>query len=781
MCGAGVGPRGPGGTRLGGRPPPQPLGLPADDQTSGRHKNPKEDNGRPRLAHAASIPFSVGSVPDSSPQSQTLGSLVRAKAEGDRPAEDASLLRVATVGVSRPRPERPGGVRSIVDVDCFDAVKYCSDLEKRAIGLKPRQTGISAQAKRLPAKSICQVINPNAPAKLLWDALGLVLVLYLAMSLPFEMAFNVTIADHSQFVAVLEEVITVFFIVDLVFGFVTGYVDDQNGVLVTAPVSIARRYLRTWFFPDLLASFPYSWVMQGATNAPKLLRVNRVLRLARFARMFRLAKAFALVERWSAHFDPQAVELLTVLTKLVVMIFVVLGHWCACLWHFVGTLGTRSETLIECRPEEFLHACRWVEAFFPEGEQVSIGRRYLVSLYFSVGTMSGVGSVVEPRSPTEEVICLIYSFMAVGIFAHASASLTSLFAAASARAADARRRLHRITTYMRSRYVPRELQFRVRRYVKHVLENESVTQVDHSLTDTLSASLKMELTAVVRGSILRTAQIFVRSPESLVQKLVVLCETEVHGVGDFLAEQGEDAHGMIFLVSGTAVAYTTEDAIAAVAAQSRTWSHQPTAESPVQTHDNSPAPGAKGLLAATWSGRHAMRVQGKKEPRGAPEQGETKPRKPDLCDRWKKCTPPRNAVPISAGCHFGEVCLFLQAQSRRQANVRTVEGPAEIVFLPRSKFQDYMLEHEDWTSQHFMEMSEQVAAGNLSVLGFRCIGCGACHDISRKCPTSAGKVGPPLSLGQEPPPGAAQGATMSLSFLSKKSWDRSELGSPLRH
>ena len=65
-----------------------------------------------------------------------------------------------------------------------------------------------------------------------------------------------------------------FFVCDMIINFRTTFVDPKSGKLVTQPVAIAKYYLKSWFFLDLLAVLPFellyfadrSWVSRGVLN-----------------------------------------------------------------------------------------------------------------------------------------------------------------------------------------------------------------------------------------------------------------------------------------------------------------------------------------------------------------------------------------------------------------------------------------------------------------------------------------------------------------------------------
>lgn len=74
--------------------------------------------------------------------------------------------------------------------------------------------------------------------------------------IPFRLCFNV---DAAGGMLVLETIMDSCFMLDIIVTFNTGFY--KKGYLVMKRKDIVKNYLKTWFLIDLVASFPYSWVL----------------------------------------------------------------------------------------------------------------------------------------------------------------------------------------------------------------------------------------------------------------------------------------------------------------------------------------------------------------------------------------------------------------------------------------------------------------------------------------------------------------------------------------
>ena len=62
--------------------------------------------------------------------------------------------------------------------------------------------------------------------------------------------------------------------IDIIVNFNTGFY--KKGYLVMKRKEIIKNYMKTWFFMDLLASFPYSWIL-GETNSNEPVDQNSII------------------------------------------------------------------------------------------------------------------------------------------------------------------------------------------------------------------------------------------------------------------------------------------------------------------------------------------------------------------------------------------------------------------------------------------------------------------------------------------------------------------------
>ncbi|KAF2368447.1 Ion transport domain, partial [Trinorchestia longiramus] len=89
------------------------------------------------------------------------------------------------------------------------------------------------------------------------------------------------------------------FLIDIVVNFRTGIMQQDNSEqVILDPKQIARYYLKTWFFLDLISSVPLDYIFLIINQVSKHQDVNegfQILHAGRALRILRLAKLLSLV------------------------------------------------------------------------------------------------------------------------------------------------------------------------------------------------------------------------------------------------------------------------------------------------------------------------------------------------------------------------------------------------------------------------------------------------------------------------------------------------------
>ena len=129
------------------------------------------------------------------------------------------------------------------------------------------------------------------------------MLVYNAFTIPYRVCFgDVLSASHGLWY--LDRFIDVFFIIDVVANFHTGYVRSTDGQVELSRKLVRWNYLKTWFAIDFISSVPYEVIVmivvdsedpRQYSDSPQLLRTTKALKISRYIRFLKVVKVLRLV------------------------------------------------------------------------------------------------------------------------------------------------------------------------------------------------------------------------------------------------------------------------------------------------------------------------------------------------------------------------------------------------------------------------------------------------------------------------------------------------------
>ena len=249
---------------------------------------------------------------------------------------------------------------------------------------EPQNGDLSAVAEQLKG-GVVYNFNPDSSAKSTWDWIIVVMVLFNALVVPFELAFNPLFARTTAF-SVADTLVDFCFLVDILVTLNTS-VSGSWGKLNHSHWQIFTKYLHGLLIVDIIAVVPFNTLVTwfgGNTD----LGFVRMMKLARLLRLGRLLKK---MDQLSSASALRVVKLL--------FGFLLLSHCLGCVWYMV------SESLLTCYHDPLCdHAYTpdeiWVsQAVAWDPSTTTTRHKYTVSLFFMLTTMTTVG--YGTRAPCE--------------------------------------------------------------------------------------------------------------------------------------------------------------------------------------------------------------------------------------------------------------------------------------------------------------------------------------------------------------------------------------------
>ena len=172
------------------------------------------------------------------------------------------------------------------------------------------------------------------------------MLVYTLFEIPLELAFIETSCTLDA-LAAMNLVVDIVFCVDIAVAFHTGFYVKMKGqdILEDNHWQIAERYIRGWFFVDLISSIPLERFVCFALPQPEpgdvegdsgIANQLRGFKVARFLKLTRLLRFNRMLNKWQAMSAKKWQLNATRLLKLILMLLMS-AHFMGCAWMFTMT------------------------------------------------------------------------------------------------------------------------------------------------------------------------------------------------------------------------------------------------------------------------------------------------------------------------------------------------------------------------------------------------------------------------------------------------------------
>jgi len=394
------------------------------------------------------------------------------------------------------------------------------------------------------------IAPPTSQWRILWEALGAICIIYDLVTVPLQ-AFRMI-----EYNDALEQCRTVmiylhisYWTLDVPLNFFVGYY--VNGVLETRARMTAKKYLTSWFLVDICL-VTCDWIMfffdesrRADSNSFSYLVYGRILRLLRFVRLVRLLKLHNFFNNLMESIHSEYMLTFMRVSEHV-MLIVVLNHFIACAWYWIGTLGTGES---------------WVSKAF--GEVHSLRYRYFTSLHWSLTQFTPASMEVVPTNAGERAYNVCVVILAMVIFSTFISSITE--AMTRLRKLNGRKaaQYQALRQYLGENQVSMQLAMRVWRYIEQGAKARRRRRMscDVELLRELPDMLQMDLHHEVYMPTIIGHPFFHYFSEQSPAAMRAICHFAAHEVSvmadQVLFSEGQAADKMYFVLAG-AMEYQVE-------------------------------------------------------------------------------------------------------------------------------------------------------------------------------------------------------------------------------
>uniref|UniRef100_H3AFD4 Cyclic nucleotide-binding domain-containing protein n=1 Tax=Latimeria chalumnae TaxID=7897 RepID=H3AFD4_LATCH len=425
------------------------------------------------------------------------------------------------------------------------------------------------------------VIHPYSVFRSYWLVSVMIVTIVNIIVIPLGASFFIEEAERSFLWLTFNMVSDVVFIMDLILNFFTGYTSEQTGQsVIVDPRLIRRCYVRTWFFPDLIAVLPVDYVLLFAKiefsgfhrtsskyGASRIMRLIKLSRVCSLLRLFRFSRLVRYVYFWDQIYCVTLVDLnrsqgmgresfcVLVLPLPVSKITLFLNltrkgpntYNCikSLLVHFTFSLPLLFPLLLS------LNEVSWISFGFQQGKPVS--QQYSFSVLRALSHMMslGYGSTQVPKGITETWIVITSMLTGAITYALMLAKITAIITNSHGSKRLFSAKYNACKEYLRHHHLPRDLHQRVLDHLHKKYEGRWFNE--NEILRELSDTLRQDVLSYNCHYLIVNMPWFKDCSQNIINALIQNLKFEVFQSGETIVQEGSVRNKMFFIARGTVV------------------------------------------------------------------------------------------------------------------------------------------------------------------------------------------------------------------------------------
>ena len=384
------------------------------------------------------------------------------------------------------------------------------------------------------------LIKHNSSFIFIWNIISVFFFLYYITLMPFFIAFD----ESSLTILILEQVMDIFFILDLFLNF--NVIVKKGDQFLTSRRAIAKNYLKTFFFLDVVTSIPFSFILDFSKN--NFSGVNKLLRLYKLPKLFaaiiktnffnliNFLKIFKFKEFYRYQIRAKGPLFRTIYVTIMTFLLMHIG---ACIFIFLG------------KNKIFHNGSSWLD--FLEASESSVLEVYTTAIYycFVVLTTVGYGDIVS-RSNFEIVFTLIWMIGGIAFYSFTISMITLFFTSKHNRKTLLEKKIISFEKYVNENKLPSQLRDEIKKFLEYVSHKISYRWDERrrNVIENLPLELKYHFFTEVHREIMLECPFFRTLDINFKVKIMSLMKPLFVKKGNYIWRKNDPSNIIIFIEKG---------------------------------------------------------------------------------------------------------------------------------------------------------------------------------------------------------------------------------------
>ena len=308
------------------------------------------------------------------------------------------------------------------------------------------------------------ILIPKSKIKMYWDCIIGLFVIYTALTLPCELAFESYSKDNGKYLVFIDYTIYTLFFLDIIVNMNTAYYCEKYNAYVLLRKPIFVKYLKSWFFIDFIAFFPYDLVITlylnlhgDNMNEKEKFHILVYVKVIRILRLVKLAKYLNITKNMNYMMDKANISPSILNIFYTLMNVLVIAHIMACIWWGVAAKMTYHP---------------WFDSkyyTYADLKNSPFRVQYVTSLYLSLATLTTTGyGDISPKNTPERMLAIFVFILGALVYGYVTANVSTIIGKISKNEARINKFHSQIREYLDCEEISRKFLKEVTEHAKEI-------------------------------------------------------------------------------------------------------------------------------------------------------------------------------------------------------------------------------------------------------------------------------------------------------------------------
>ncbi|KOB74196.1 putative hyperpolarization activated cyclic nucleotide-gated potassium channel, partial [Operophtera brumata] len=389
----------------------------------------------------------------------------------------------------------------------------------------------SARRLRSERERGCARLHPYSPGAFYWQCAHMALTAAVLAYMPFEVFMHCP-SPYDLFILFCD----VISFLNICITFNTGYVDEDNRLIVLEPKLIARHYVTTAFLPDLIGALPLQLIQPfGDCKYP----THTIMFV------FKLLRLVTMKKEWTNLLDQLGMSYVKKQLATVILNGILFFHWMMYIHYQVPVFTVHFYS--EDERVKF-----WDRLFKVNNiEQTSVFQKYTANLFLVCGLCIGAGYFRQIQEHIVSELLLTSGMGLIGLVfvTYLISMLLRLAIYWQFNMNVFKGRLNELNKYMIFKRIPQFLQRKVQLYINYRFNGLSYSEAN--IMNTINEQIKQDINMFSCKHLVLNVPLFQDMPVALINAIIFSLTQVLYMPGEVLVKSNQAGNSLFMISSGT--------------------------------------------------------------------------------------------------------------------------------------------------------------------------------------------------------------------------------------